>query len=103
MTQPAPSILSTAELDEALSNLAGWTLQSGKLHRDYVFGDFITAFGFMTGIALIAQSMDHHPEWSNVVDRVSVDLSSHDAGGISHSDVKLANAMEHLASRLLAS
>jgi len=93
--------LSGTEIDTALSSLHGWKLMGGKLHREYVFIDFVAAFGFMTGVALIAQGMDHHPEWFNVWNKVYIDLATHDAGGVTALDVKLAQAMEVLASRQL--
>ena len=85
----------------ALSKLPGWKLKAGKLHRDYKFVDFVAAFSFMTGAALIAQSLDHHPEWFNVWNKVRIDLATHDAGGVTALDVKLAHAMEELANRQL--
>jgi 4a-hydroxytetrahydrobiopterin dehydratase len=97
---PSPVKLSESEIATALSKLSGWTLKDGKLHREYKFADFVAAFGFMTGAALVAQGMDHHPEWFNVWNTVRVDLSTHDAGGITALDVKLAHSMEELASRL---
>jgi len=97
---PKPVKLSETEIATALSKLSGWTLAGGKLHREYKFADFVAAFGFMTGAALVAQAMDHHPEWFNVWNTVRVDLSTHDAGGITALDVKLAHSMEELASRL---
>jgi 4a-hydroxytetrahydrobiopterin dehydratase len=97
---PSPVKLSETEIATALSKLSGWTLAGGKLHREYKFADFVAAFGFMTGAALVAQGMDHHPEWFNVWNAVRVDLSTHDAGGITALDVKLAHSMEELASRL---
>ena len=102
MSTPAPSPmkLSETEIATALSKLPGWTLAGGKLHRDYKFADFVAAFAFMTGAALVAQAMDHHPEWFNVWNTVRVDLATHDAGGITALDVKLAQSMEKLASRL---
>ena len=84
----------------ALAKLPAWAMRRGKLHRDYTFDDFVTAFGFMASAALIAQRMNHHPEWFNVWNRVRVDLTTHDAKGVSALDVKLAHAMEALASRL---
>jgi 4a-hydroxytetrahydrobiopterin dehydratase len=92
--------LSDSEIQVALSKLSGWRIAGGKFHRDYEFVDFVAAFGFMTGVALIAQGMDHHPEWSNVWNKVSVDLVTHDAGGVTTLDVKLALSMEELAVRL---
>jgi 4a-hydroxytetrahydrobiopterin dehydratase len=91
--------LSDAKIASALSKLPGWKLQRGKLHRVYEFVDFVAAFGFMAGAALIAQGMDHHPEWFNVWNTVRVDLATHDAGGVTALDVKLARSMEELASR----
>jgi len=91
--------LSKAKLAVALLKLPEWKLKGGKLHREYEFADFIAAFGFMTGAALVAQGMDHHPEWFNVWNTVRVDLATHDAGGITTLDVNLAHSMEELAAR----
>ena len=91
-----------AEIRAALDKLPGWALAGGKLHREYKFADFVGAFGFMSGAALVAQAMDHHPEWFNVWNTVRVDLATHDAGGVTALDVKLAESMESLAGRLLA-
>jgi 4a-hydroxytetrahydrobiopterin dehydratase len=99
---PRPTKLNESEVAAALSKLPAWKVEAGKLHREYKFTDFIVAFGFMTSAALVAQAMDHHPEWFNVYSTVRVDLSTHDAGGITVLDVKLAHAMEDLAGRLLA-
>lgn len=82
-----------------LAKLTGWQLKAGKLHREYQFSDFVAAFGFMSSAALVAQTMDHHPEWFNVFNKVRVDLTTHDAGGISALDVELARAMDELAQR----
>lgn len=99
-TKPTrPARLSDDAITTALSDLPGWKLASGKLHREYEFADFVTAFGFMTSVALVAQGMDHHPEWFNVWNKVRVDLATHDADGITELDVKLARAMEALAAR----
>ena len=84
-------------LNEAVAKLAGWSLRDGKLHREFRFADFVHAFGFMTRVALVAEAMDHHPEWSNVYSRVVVDLTTHDAGGITASDLALAQRMNELA------
>jgi 4a-hydroxytetrahydrobiopterin dehydratase len=99
---PSPVKLAETEIATALTKLPGWKLEGGKLRREYKFADFVAAFGFMTGAALVAQAMDHHPEWFNVWNTVRVDLATHDAGGITALDVKLAHAMEELASRLAA-
>jgi 4a-hydroxytetrahydrobiopterin dehydratase len=100
MSTPSPVKITETELAMALSDLPAWKVEGGKLHREYKFADFVAAFGFMTGAALVAQAMDHHPEWFNVWNTVRVDLTTHDAGGISALDVKLAQSMEQLASRL---
>jgi 4a-hydroxytetrahydrobiopterin dehydratase len=89
--------LSEVELAKALAELPGWRVENGKLHREWRFTDFNAAFGFMTRVALEAERMNHHPEWSNVWNRVVVDLVTHDAGGLTASDVKLAKKMEALA------
>ena len=81
----------------ALVSLPGWSLENGKLHREYKFKDFVTAFGFMTSAALVAEKMNHHPEWLNVWATVKVDLTTHDAGGITDLDLDLAAQMEKLA------
>lgn len=86
-----------AEVQRRLSELADWELDNDKLHRVYQFADFIAAFGFMARVALVAESMNHHPEWSNVYNRVEVHLTTHDAGGISERDFDLARRMNEFA------
>lgn len=81
---------------ERLGSLPGWSLQDGKLYREYEFADFVEAFGFMARAALTAERMNHHPEWSNVYNRVTVRLTTHDAGGITDRDLKLAGALNDL-------
>ncbi len=93
----APTKLSSNELAAALTELAGWSLENDKLHRQFQFQSFVEAFGFMSSVALVAESMGHHPEWSNVYNRVTVDLTTHDAGGITRLDVDLAKKMNELA------
>ncbi|MBI3469946.1 MAG: 4a-hydroxytetrahydrobiopterin dehydratase [Candidatus Solibacter usitatus] len=95
-----PAILTEAELASALSQLSGWSVVNGKLHRDYRFADFIHAFGFMATAAIAIEKMNHHPEWSNVWNRVSVDLTTHDSGGITSKDLDLAFLLEGIAKRL---
>ncbi len=92
------TVLSDTELKEALSQLSGWSIQSKKLHRKFEFKSFVEAFGFMTSLALVAESMGHHPEWSNVYNRVTINLTTHDAGGITSKDVELARKANDLAS-----
>jgi len=82
---------------QRLVELEGWTLKDGKLHRSFRFGDFVAAFGFMSSAALVAESLNHHPEWFNVYNKVQVDLTTHDAGGITDLDFRLAARMNELA------
>jgi 4a-hydroxytetrahydrobiopterin dehydratase len=83
----------------ALAKLSGWGEVSGRdaIKKTFVFKDFNAAFGFMTRAALIAEKLDHHPEWFNVYKTVEVTLSTHDAGGVTELDIKLAEAMDRLA------
>ena len=89
--------LSESELSSALTQLPGWSLKDGKLHRQYQFSSFVEAFGFMSSVALVAESMGHHPEWFNVYNRVTIDLTTHDSGGITSLDVDLAKRANELA------
>ena len=84
---------------DALQKLAGWSEVSGRdaIAKKFVFKDFNAAFGFMTRAALVAEKMDHHPEWFNVYKTVDVTLSTHDAGGVTELDIKLASEMDRLA------
>lgn len=93
--------LSGAQLEAALASLPGWAVQDGKLHREYQFPDFVHAFGFMATSAVAIEAMNHHPEWSNVWNRVTIDLMTHDCGGITGKDVVLAQKLEQLARKLL--
>jgi 4a-hydroxytetrahydrobiopterin dehydratase len=93
---PSPR-LDADDVTTRLAALPGWTLEGGKLHRAYRFADFVEAFGFMASAALVAERLNHHPEWSNVWSAVVVDLTTHDAGGITAKDFELAAAMERLA------
>ena len=92
--------LSAEELAEALRSLPGWRAAGGKLHREYKFADFIHAFGFMATAAIAIEKMNHHPEWSNVYSTVVVDLTTHDSGGITENDVKLAKLLDNFAAKL---
>jgi 4a-hydroxytetrahydrobiopterin dehydratase len=91
-------IMTDKEIGERLRALPGWRVKGGCLRRDFVFLDFSEAFGFMTRVALIAESMGHHPDWSNIYKRVSISLSTHDVGGITRKDVALATAISQLHS-----
>jgi 4a-hydroxytetrahydrobiopterin dehydratase len=91
--------LSDAARKSALARLKGWTEVKGRdaITKKFVFADFIAAFGFMTRSALVAEKLNHHPEWFNVYKNVEVTLSTHDAGGLTELDIKLAEAMDKLA------
>ena len=91
------NVLSAQELEKALNQLDGWTEKDGKLHRQFQFNSFVEAFGFMSSVALVAESMGHHPEWFNVYNRVTIDLTTHDAGGITNKDLQLAKKANELA------
>jgi 4a-hydroxytetrahydrobiopterin dehydratase len=95
MSRPNYKKLSGNELDETIRSLSGWELKDGKLQKSFKFSNFIEAFGFMTRIALEAEKINHHPEWSNVYNTVTVKLSTHDTGGITDYDIKLANIIDH--------
>ncbi len=90
-------LLDGEALERAVAELDGWSIVDGKLHKEYVFADFVAAFGFMASGALCAERRNHHPEWLNVYNRVRVDLSTHDAGGITWFDVELARDFERIA------
>jgi 4a-hydroxytetrahydrobiopterin dehydratase len=88
------------EIQAAIAELDTWTVQKNKLHREYVFRDFVQAFGFIAQVALLAERAAHHPEWFNVYNKVVVDLTTHEAGGITHKDLDLAREMEQIAGRM---
>jgi 4a-hydroxytetrahydrobiopterin dehydratase len=92
--------LTPEALDTALKELTAWSIQNDKLHREYRFPDFAHAFGFMTTAAIEIDKRNHHPEWSNVYNRVTVDLTTHDSKGITQKDVDLARLLEQLAAKL---
>ena len=90
--------LSSVEIEEALNELPGWTVEEGKLFKAYKFGSFAEALGWMVSAGIYADKIDHHPEWSNVYNRVQVRLVTHDLGNvISTLDVALAKQMDNLA------
>lgn len=86
--------LSHEEVTAELASLSGWQLRDGKLHKEYRFATFVECFGFMTEVALIAEAMQHHPEWFNVYNRLVVDLRTHDVDGVSELDFELARRMD---------
>jgi 4a-hydroxytetrahydrobiopterin dehydratase len=88
--------LTEAEIQTNLATVKGWTLVNGKLHREFACKDFAAAFGNMTRVALIAESMNHHPEWFNVWNKVVIDLNTHSVNGISDYDFKLAGKINEV-------
>jgi 4a-hydroxytetrahydrobiopterin dehydratase len=90
--------LSEAEITDRLPQVSGWALIDNQLQRTFTFGNFVQAFGFMTSVALLAESMDHHPDWSNVYHRVTIGLNTHDVSGISQLDFDLAKKINDLVS-----
>ncbi|HJT09805.1 MAG TPA: 4a-hydroxytetrahydrobiopterin dehydratase [Candidatus Nitrosotalea sp.] len=89
--------LTEEQIKKELVNLQGWSVVNGKLHKDFVFADFIEAFGFMSRAAIHIEKMNHHPEWFNVYNKIKVELVTHDAGGITQNDVNLARTLNSLA------
>lgn len=88
--------LTEEQIKTELSGLPGWSIVNGKLHKDFVFDNFIEAFGFMCKAAIHIEKMNHHPEWFNVYNKISVDLVTHDAGGITQNDIALARTLNSL-------
>ncbi|MBM3584005.1 MAG: 4a-hydroxytetrahydrobiopterin dehydratase [Alphaproteobacteria bacterium] len=99
MTKASPARLDAAARAEALAALPAWRLVEGReaIRRAFAFKDFNTAFGFMARVALAAERMNHHPEWSNVYGRVDITLTSHDVAGLSDRDVRLARFIDRAA------
>ena len=89
--------LTEAQIQENLVQVDGWTIENGKLHKEFQFDNFVSAFGFMTQLALVAESMNHHPEWFNVYNRVTIDLTTHDADGISDLDFQWAKQADAIS------
>jgi 4a-hydroxytetrahydrobiopterin dehydratase len=89
--------LSEAEITARLAEVPGWQMINGKLQQTFTFSSFVTAFGFMASVALLAEAMNHHPEWSNVYNRVTIALTTHDVGGISQRDFALARKIAEIA------
>ncbi|MGH1522062.1 MAG: 4a-hydroxytetrahydrobiopterin dehydratase [Nitrosopumilus sp.] len=88
--------LSQAEVDEELEKLHGWSIINEKLHKEFSFDSFNQAFGFMTRAAMEIEKMNHHPEWFNVYNRITIELTTHDVGGITKNDVNLAKILNSL-------
>lgn len=85
------------EITAALEELSGWRREGDRIAKTFRFADFVEAFGFMSKVALVAERMNHHPEWKNVWNRVEVELTTHDVGGLTRRDFELAEAMDRLA------
>lgn len=88
--------LSSEQISSELKNLPGWSIKDEKLHRDFEFEDFNQAFGFMTRAAMHIEKNNHHPEWFNVYNKLAIDLTTHDAGGITENDIQLAKILNSL-------
>ena len=93
--------LTKDKISAAVGRLPGWSVKGGKLHREYKFPDFGHAMGFMMTATPAIERLDHHPEWANVYNRVTVDLTTHDAGGITQKDCELAALLEGIAKKLI--
>jgi len=89
--------LSITDIDEELKSLPGWSVVNEKLHKEFQFDSFNQAFGFMTRAAMEIEKMNHHPEWFNVYNKITIELTTHDAGGITKNDVSLAKILNSLA------
>ena len=88
--------LSEEDINEKLQGLPGWSISNGKLHKEFTFETFNQAFGFMTRAAMEIEKMNHHPEWLNIYNRLTVELTTHDAGGITQNDINLARILNSL-------
>ena len=88
--------LSQTDIDEELKNLLGWSVVNEKLHKEFQFDSFNQAFGFMTRAAMEIEKMNHHPEWFNVYNKITIELTTHDAGGITKNDINLAKILNSL-------
>ena len=88
--------LSQENIDDELKNLSGWSVVNEKLHKEFLFDSFNQAFGFMTRAAMEIEKMNHHPEWFNVYNRITIELTTHDAGGITKNDIDLARILNSL-------
>ena len=89
--------LTEVQIQKELADLIGWSIANCKVERDFTFSDFVEAFGFMTKAAMHIERMNHHPEWFNVYNKITVELVTHDAGGITQNDVSLAKTLNSLA------
>ena len=88
--------LSDEDINERLRDIPGWGISNGKLHKEFTFETFNQAFGFMARAAMEIEKMNHHPEWFNVYNRITIELTTHDAGGITQNDINLAKILNSL-------
>lgn len=88
--------LSQEQIENELKNIDGWSISNKKLHKDFEFEDFNQAFGFMARAALHIEKLNHHPEWFNVYNKLTIELTTHDAGGITQNDINLAKILNSL-------
>jgi 4a-hydroxytetrahydrobiopterin dehydratase len=95
----ADTKLSESDIRAELAKIPGWSIEQGKLHRVFEFRDFRQAFGFMASVALAAESMNHHPDWSNSWNKVTIDLVTHSAGGVTKNDLALAGQIQQIFGR----
>ena len=95
--------MSPIAVTEQLTKMGDWTLREGKLHLHLIFADFVAAFDFMSSAAVLAEAAGHHPEWSNVYNRVDINLTTHDAGGITQQDFDLAEQINRVLAQSAAS
>lgn len=95
----ADPLLDDDELAAALAELPSWSMRDGGLHRELAFVDFVAAFAFMTELAVVAEQLDHHPDWCNSWNRVTIDVLSHAAAGVTARCITLATAAEEIAAR----
>ena len=91
-----PSLYSSAEIQENLTHLKNWTLEGNAIQKEFKFKDFISAFAFMTQVAFHAEKLNHHPDWKNVYNTISIKLNTHDAGGLTELDFKLAKLIDKI-------
>ncbi len=92
-----PALYTTSQIQEHFSGLKNWNLVENTLYKEFKFKNFVTAFGFMTQVAMEAEKLNHHPDWKNVYNTVSITLSTHDAGGLTELDFKLASLIDKLS------
>ncbi len=90
------TLVTPSELEASLKGLEGWKLSQGKLYSIWRFNNFVDAFAFITKVALLAEKMNHHPEWGNIYSTVTIELTTHDLGGVSNLDLQLAQSINSL-------